>query len=388
VKVVKRMFEQYVRGLGFKAITDGLNRDGIEPPRGPKWAARCHGQWSTTTVRAVLVNPAYRGAVVWNRRTDARFHRISQGVAVERHARPGRRMDDNPEEDWVVVEGAHEALVSPATWHAAQAQLAGKFESASQRGLNPRVPRPKTPRALPLTGPKARFLLSGLVTCGRCGGRYEGISQRCKTTDAEGNKNKTYFYACGSAIRKGPTVCSFGQVPQKALEDAVVNTVLKYYEENGLNDEVVARKAIEQLVGERRKVATATLDKLARRLHKVESTARRLLDNMTAVSRTFVDKQLTELADEKRTIEGEMAAAQSDVVDDAQVGVLAAGVSDCVAGFRTAVVQGDDAARVRDALLQGVTGCRLHAAAGRVEMTVRDIPSVRLDHTTTLTTRV
>jgi hypothetical protein len=40
---------------------------------------------------------------------------------------------------------------------------------------------------------------------------------------------------------------------------------------------------------------------------------------------------------------------------------------------------------VRDALLQGIVDCRLHAATGCVALTVREIPSVRIEHTTTLT---
>ncbi|MHC4160065.1 MAG: recombinase family protein [Planctomycetota bacterium] len=36
-----------------------------------------------TTIRAILVNPIYAGDMVWNHRTDARFHRISDGKAVE-----------------------------------------------------------------------------------------------------------------------------------------------------------------------------------------------------------------------------------------------------------------------------------------------------------------
>jgi hypothetical protein len=34
---------------------------------------------SFNPLRTILVNPLYAGDMVWNRRTDARFHRISNG---------------------------------------------------------------------------------------------------------------------------------------------------------------------------------------------------------------------------------------------------------------------------------------------------------------------
>ena len=104
IETVKSIYRMYVTDrMGFKAIAEALNHKGIPSLRGPEWASHYSGRWSLTTVRAILVNPAYGGDMVWNRRTDARFHRIINGQAVERRGVVGRRLEPNDESDWIVV---------------------------------------------------------------------------------------------------------------------------------------------------------------------------------------------------------------------------------------------------------------------------------------------
>jgi len=74
-------------------------------------------QLPTTTrkgiiIRAILVNPIYVGDMVWNRRTDGRFHRISEGHAVDREDVHGARLVPNRQQDWIVVRDTHPPLVS------------------------------------------------------------------------------------------------------------------------------------------------------------------------------------------------------------------------------------------------------------------------------------
>ncbi len=93
VKVVKRIFHMYAeQGKGYKSLADTLNQQGIGTPRGPEWSYIYSGKWTDTTIRAILVNPVYAGDMVWNRRTDGRFHRISQGQAVDRQNIHGARL--------------------------------------------------------------------------------------------------------------------------------------------------------------------------------------------------------------------------------------------------------------------------------------------------------
>jgi len=143
VEVVQRIFHSYtVEQRGFKAIADALNRDGVPTSRDSQWAPQYSGRWSVTSVRGILVNPVYVGDMVWNRRTDARFHRIIDGKAIERRGIVGRRLEPNHEEDWIVIPGAHEPLVSRRTFDAAKALLGRRDASRLQVGINPRTGLP------------------------------------------------------------------------------------------------------------------------------------------------------------------------------------------------------------------------------------------------------
>ena len=93
VELASRIFKMYAEvGKGFKSIAYTLNDEGISTPRGPEWSHIYSGKWAASTIRSIIVNPIYAGDMVWNRRTDARFHRISNGHAVDREFIHGHRL--------------------------------------------------------------------------------------------------------------------------------------------------------------------------------------------------------------------------------------------------------------------------------------------------------
>jgi len=71
------------------------------------------------------------------------------------------------------------------------------------------------------TGPKAKYLRSGLMVCARCGSKYEGHSQYRKQFDEHGKRKRTFGYACGGYIRHGRSVCRIGRFAQEVLESVV-----------------------------------------------------------------------------------------------------------------------------------------------------------------------
>ena len=108
VETVREIFRLYVRsGFGFKKIADCLNQKGLPSPRNGRWS-KVHSQdWAMTTVRDILRNPAYTGDAVWNRRSLAKFHRISGNAAVPAPKVRRRAIEDNDEStknfgEWVL----------------------------------------------------------------------------------------------------------------------------------------------------------------------------------------------------------------------------------------------------------------------------------------------
>jgi len=168
VKVVQEIFRLYVKeGRGFKAIADALNRRNEPTPRGPAWARIYSGQWTDTTIRAILVNPIYTGDMVWNRRTDGRFHRIENQRATPRQKVHAARLEPNDPSNWITVRESHPAIVSRRQFEQAKQIRESRPTSNGQRTLH---------IAGAWNGTRSRFILSGLLKCAHCGSRYQGLT--------------------------------------------------------------------------------------------------------------------------------------------------------------------------------------------------------------------
>ena len=150
--VVRWMFAERLAGHSVARITRALNDAGIpcpsaaDPGRNPH---RSGAGWTLRTAAAILANPRYTGRQVWNRqRTD--FNLVDPANTALGHKQVQRW---NLPEGWVISEHpAHPALVSEADFIAAQ-------EASAPRGP---------------AGPAVRrYLLAGVVACGRCGRRLE-----------------------------------------------------------------------------------------------------------------------------------------------------------------------------------------------------------------------
>jgi hypothetical protein len=113
VQTIQWIYAAYVEeGLKPSRIARTLNERGVATARGPEWSARCTGRWHTTTIENILRNPAYAGDLAWNRRTLAKFFRLSSAGPVERKEQPLRRTARLPEDEWFVVADCHTALVT------------------------------------------------------------------------------------------------------------------------------------------------------------------------------------------------------------------------------------------------------------------------------------
>jgi DNA invertase Pin-like site-specific DNA recombinase len=156
VAVVRRVFAWYTRspGLGCRAIAVRLNREGVVSPKGTGWGL--------SSIRAMLLNEAYTGRVVWNKRAMGKFHRIADRREVERDGCGKRRLEWNSPADWLVHDGAHDRLIDAATFEKAQRLMKERSDPAHAAGF--------------LTGKAkiSRYLMSGLLRCGECGGSMFG----------------------------------------------------------------------------------------------------------------------------------------------------------------------------------------------------------------------
>lgn len=163
--IVTRIFDDYVGGLSPRKIAQTLNEEGVTGPRGKAWgASSIHGNLRRGT--GVLNNELYIGRLVWNR------------LRYLKDPDTGRRVSRlNPPEDWVSVPTPELRIVPQELWDAAK--------SRQQQAALPK--RTNLGRAMG-SARRAKYLLSGLLRCGACGGGMSVISQTHIGCSAARNK--------------------------------------------------------------------------------------------------------------------------------------------------------------------------------------------------------
>ncbi len=301
VKVARQIFNMYVdQGKGYKSIAHTLNSKNIPAPRNSEWSHIYSGTWTDTTLRAILVNPIYAGDMVWNRRTDARFHRISNGQAVDRKDVHGARLVPNDKTDWIVVRDAHPALINRRLFEGVKQQLETRVASIEQRGQDPRV---KT-HGKTWNGKRSRFILSGLLKCSLCGSRYQGVTRNKGKKRLDATRVKSYYYGCGGYITRGKKVCEMNPIPKEELEQEVIKAVLDFYrpylQKNGRKK---IAEIIKQQTGAEKEDLAAARQRAEDELNRISEIIENLLDNITETNREFVDKRLNELSNQRQQLE-------------------------------------------------------------------------------------
>ncbi len=160
-------------------------------------------------VSALLRNPAYKGALAWGTRAGGKFYCVQGGEQAERpaEARGRWRSHRAGAAEAVLREGAHEPLVSPEVW--AAAQEAREFNRSRQvRGQATR----------------SAYLLSGFLRCVGCGRPLTG-----STHTQRGYTNR--YYLCTGYREHGQGFCAQPSVRKEVLDEAVRATVARYVEE-------------------------------------------------------------------------------------------------------------------------------------------------------------
>ena len=182
--IVRRIFNEYARNKSPRAIASQLNSEGVPSPSGKTWSqSAINGNRRRGT--GILNNELYIGMLVWNRQ---RFIKDPD---------TGRRVTRlNDESEWITQEVPELRIVPQELWNKAKAR---------QKDLDARKPglwRRNRPR----------YLLSGLIKCGECGGGYSKIN--------------TTHYGCSATRNKGESVCTNRKtIARDRLEDAVLSAL-------------------------------------------------------------------------------------------------------------------------------------------------------------------
>jgi len=315
VKAVRQIFQMYAeQGKGYKSLADTLNRQSIATPRGPQWSYIYKGKWTDTTIRSILVNPIYAGDMVWNRRTDARFHRISKGRAIDRDNVHGARLVPNDESDWIVIRDAHPGLISRRLFEQAKQRLENHPKSIEQRQIT---------HGRTWNGQRSRFILSGLLKCTLCGNRYQGVTRNKGRKRLDGTAVQNYYYGCGGYITKGTSICQINAIPKEILESKVIEAVLAFYRpylEKGGRQKLA--EAVKAQTGTEQTDITSARQRAQAELESIIKVINNLLDNITETNREHVDKRLNELTTKKQQIEARLEELERLSLSQAEIDTI------------------------------------------------------------------
>ena len=165
-RLVREVFEMRAAGLGGKAIADRFNVAEV------RYRMR---RWTKAAVLDLLRNRAVLGQTIFNK--------------IEPRTKRQR-----PESDWLVIQ-THEPIIDMELWSTVQAALSAAAE--------PHLGKGRTRSTHPYTG---------LLRCGKCGGRL--------TVETARGRNDTYsYYSCKTAKLGGD--CQGARYRAEALDDAL-----------------------------------------------------------------------------------------------------------------------------------------------------------------------
>ena len=195
---IRTIYDQYVNtDIGSNGISKYLENHGIrkiqrQNGKNPLFDARL--------VRLILKNPVYCGKIAYGRRKTEKVHGTRNEYRLVE------------QDDFLLVDGLHEAIISEEVWNAAQAKLiaqAKKYEHVN-KGKDERT-----------------HLLSGIVRCPVCGaGMYGNKSIKYKK---DGTKYKDFFYyGCKHRSMQRGHKCDYKkQIREELLDDAVAEVIVK-----------------------------------------------------------------------------------------------------------------------------------------------------------------
>lgn len=193
---VRRIFELYSEGHGYKATVNRVNKEGHKSKRG--------NAFSTAAIKEILKNPVYIGKIRYNLRQDWNEKRR-------------RNINPNP----ILVDGEHEAIIDIDTWEKVQIIL--KDRSKTHNRVY-----------------DSELILSGLLKCPVCGASMTVSRSTRKRKD--GTKVVNEYYSCSNWKNKGTAVCNSNSVKAEVADEVVINKLIET-----VNNELLLKKVINNI---------------------------------------------------------------------------------------------------------------------------------------------
>jgi hypothetical protein len=227
-------------------------------------------------------------------------------------------------------------------------------------------------------GQRSRFILSGLMECGLCGGRYQGVTRIKGKKRLDGTRVKNFYYGCGGYITKGKSVCEMNLIPQKVLEKTVIGTILNFYKPLlGKGGRRKLTEAVKTQIGSEAEEFVTARERARRELTKNQATINNLLDNITPANRDFVDQHLSELRKQKNQLETRLEELDQLSLSQAEINSIVSDSMKFIAGLEFILREGFPQDKLV-ALRQCVKKINIDKPAREVKLAIYLVPTGNL----------
>ncbi len=301
--IVKRIYDMARDGMGIQQIKKVLRAEKI--PRPAVAAAEmfehyeryCETDeslyaWSMGSVREILQNPVYKGAVRGQKRPKISFR--------------SEKRKSREDAETFVVEGMHEPIIDPDEW-----ELVRRLITSRRRTLSPNI-KPYN------------NIFSGLIKCADCG--YALSVARAHKTWNDDDISANYDFYCNSYRSEGKSVCTAHRICASELQREVLEDIKRLSAEAleddkgmiasiaewlGNSDKNEAKRAAKEIKKSQRRLTE--LDKLFAKLYEDNLNGKISERNYKTLSANY-EREQTEL--ENKILELEETIAASCENDD------------------------------------------------------------------------
>ena len=271
VAIVRQVFDLCERGYSIRGIATELSLHGKHPQTGCAWGRQ--------TVSRILNRPFYAGYYIYPQLCNSKYASASLG-GTERKGYTNFAGEDDLEEARVFLKDNHPAIITKEQFWNVQAKL-----------------RCNKANTTPHTN-GGSFLFSGLLFCGRCGGKLSGangdngVYYDCNHSQRTGNCERNRVHQDDMLERIGKTLSEWASDPStiEALELTIASLI----------DNADKNTSSEAVLG-------AKLDAIQAKLRK----AKIALVEVDKDMREIVQEQIRELNRENAELESEIAARQA-----------------------------------------------------------------------------
>lgn len=236
---VRRIFELYSQGHGYKVVVNRINKEGYKTKR--------NNEFAVATVKEILKNPIYIGKIRYNVRQDWSKKRRNN-------------INSNP----ILSDGIHEPIIDMETWNKVQVIL--KERSKKHNKIY-----------------DSEFPLTGILKCPVCGAGMTISRSTSKRKD--GTKKVLEYYSCGNWKNKGTSVCRSNSIRVEVVDEYVINKIMTV-----INNKSILKKVIDNINKNKSSKLKPTIDELERITNEISKLNSKKNKNIELFEDGILDK--------------------------------------------------------------------------------------------------